>query len=434
MPPYLTTFFTLRNYMKLTSLLIKNIKKHDILFIKTWQPYNRVKMHVKSTQLSNLLRLGITPTLAATQVKPSPGVRSPRLFYKSKSRRLLKKLRRLNIMPNLKPTRGALTLLRVLRKRIRRQRLFRKPRLITIPKVMRGLFNKYLNCLVAKHSGFKRGRASLNCGANWQKKFRLNHLALKSYAAVANISYLVMPKQGITVGRVSGLYSFLRFYHQLVFYPYMFIKALSAGGFKKTTQLGANYARSYDGRGSTVSKKDIYLNYLLINFIEALCSKKVYINILKNQLNSLKSAHKLILLLWSLKLNRFFFRFDKQVKINFFLTLVYIALSSKDLTLLMNILEHYLLRLKFWQHRGFFIFFTYILKYYFIDIFPELGLKGVQFEVKGKISVGGNSRKRKILIKILQAAKANYSLKTKYQFRSVKTLAGALGLKLWLYY
>lgn len=51
-------------------------------------------------------------------------------------------------------------------------------------------------------------------------------------------------------------------------------------------------------------------------------------------------------------------------------------------------------RLSFWKYKIIFRFLKYILRYVFEPNFALMGLRGVKFQLKGKISVAGNARTR----------------------------------------
>jgi len=65
-----------------------------------------------------------------------------------------------------------------------------------------------------------------------------------------------------------------------------------------------------------------------------------------------------------------------------------------------------------------------------LEIFPELGVKGIKFRLKGKISVSGNARTRKINCIIGQTGMATYQNKILHSLELVRTFTGVLGLQI----
>jgi len=180
--------------------------------------------------------------------------------------------------------------------------------------------------------------------------------------------------------------------------------------------------------------KSIYLYQNLVNFLENKTSHLVYLNIIKTKAVTLSSRDNALVSVWAIKLSRFKLRFKNRFDMRNFVLIVYYSLKNRDLTLMLNLFQNAILRLKFWQHRMFFKFIVYLFAFQFVSAFRSLKLRGIHFEVKGKISLGGNSRKKKIVLKLRKTFRSNIKLKSAFKFKPINTISGALGLKLWIYY
>ena len=88
----------------------------------------------------------------------------------------------------------------------------------------------------------------------------------------------------------------------------------------------------------------------------------------------------------------------------------------------------------FKNHRKFInIFSTTILKYNYIYL-NTLKIKGFYFSVKGKISVAGNGKKKRSILKIGKVFKSTKFVKIEHKHSVVKTNFGALGVNMIIAY
>ena len=62
--------------------------------------------------------------------------------------------------------------------------------------------------------------------------------------------------------------------------------------------------------------------------------------------------------------------------------------------------------------------------------FKELAVKGVKFQLKGKVSVAGNARTRTVFHTIGFTSHGTFNNKILYKLNLIKTFTGVLGLKL----
>lgn len=177
-----------------------------------------------------------------------------------------------------------------------------------------------------------------------------------------------------------------------------------------------------------------WYNNSLLRFLEFVSGKKVLIKIygfLNNVLSFEERAH---CLLWAQKLKNF----KKILGPNLYLTesleIIYISLKLKDSVFLLNWMLNTMQKISFWKYRLFFRYLKYILRYFFSSVFRDLAIKGLKFQLKGKISVAGNARTRTILQTIGQTSHSTYNNKVLYELGLVRTFTGVLGLKVWIFF
>jgi len=106
------------------------------------------------------------------------------------------------------------------------------------------------------------------------------------------------------------------------------------------------------------------------------------------------------------------------------------ATANKDLHLLMKVITHLTPKIEYKNHRRFFKFIIFMFRAFYVYLFQNFNVKGMQFEFKGKISVKGNARKRKMYYKLAKPSRSTYTFSTKYIYKTVKTYMGVLGLKI----
>ncbi len=111
-------------------------------------------------------------------------------------------------------------------------------------------------------------------------------------------------------------------------------------------------------------------------------------------------------------------------------SLLFSSFLFQDIYLFKNWLRIKMIKMSFKKHRR----FLYYLKVFLINLFlpyiKKFNLEGFYIKVKGKIGLGGNSKKRSYSIKCGKFARYNKNLKLYYDFFSVSTLSGSLGVKI----
>lgn len=165
-----------------------------------------------------------------------------------------------------------------------------------------------------------------------------------------------------------------------------------------------------------------FFNHFLSFFFNEKCFLKIQ-NIASfffdhvNFLNFLKTK-------MSKKLKTFHFTFFTD---EFFEVLIF-SFRQKNLTVFMQWFRSFFEKLPFIYHKKFLQLFSIFFKLFFIYFANEFNIKGFYLNIKGKISVGGNAKKRQYTIVTGTVSK---SLKKNCFFfdqNQVRTITGVLGL------
>ncbi len=171
---------------------------------------------------------------------------------------------------------------------------------------------------------------------------------------------------------------------------------------------------------------------VLIRFFEFLTGKKVYFKIFNFLQNKLSMSEKSQCLIWSQKVKYFRKVLGPRLFLNESLQIIYLSLKYKDPFLLSNWMASTMQKISFWKLKTFLRYIKYVLRYFFWVIFRELNIKGVKFQLKGKISVAGNGRKRTAFHTVGFTSHTTFNNKILYKLNLVRTFTGVLGFKVWI--
>jgi hypothetical protein len=136
--------------------------------------------------------------------------------------------------------------------------------------------------------------------------------------------------------------------------------------------------------------------------------------------------------LWSQKIKNFRKMLGPRLYLVESLQILFLSLKLKDPFLLSNWISSLMQKLSFWKHRLLFHYFKYVLRYFLWGSFKDLKLKGIKFQLKGKISVAGNSRTRTIIMSVGYTSHSSFSNKILSNLKLIPTFTGVLGLRVWL--
>lgn len=172
----------------------------------------------------------------------------------------------------------------------------------------------------------------------------------------------------------------------------------------------------------------------LTRFIESISGKKALIKLyafLNNYLSFYEKSH---CLLWAQKLKNFRKILGPRLYLAESLEIIYLSLKLKDSFFLLNWMISIMQKISFWKYKLFFRYLRYVFRYFFSLVFEELGIRGLKFQLKGKISVAGNARTRTVLQKIGQVSHSKFDNKISYELGLIRTFTGVLGLKVWIFF
>lgn len=168
-----------------------------------------------------------------------------------------------------------------------------------------------------------------------------------------------------------------------------------------------------------------YLNTFLNN-------KNLFLSLQKNNIKIIEksSLYKLLIN----KTRRLGFLKEISFKIKSFINLVLICLYNKDIILLKNTIKGILEKLHFKKHKKFLYNLKVLLKSIAYIFFYKFKCLGLYIKIKGKIGVGGSSKKKIFTFKLGSFSFTKKSQKLIYTKDSIRTYSGVLGFESYLTY
>ena len=116
------------------------------------------------------------------------------------------------------------------------------------------------------------------------------------------------------------------------------------------------------------------------------------------------------------------------------LKIFHLAFRLKDPTFLSAWIREMLKRTSFWKYRVLFRYVKYLVRHLFFTVFDDLQFKGFKLKLKGKISVGGNSRARTLMYRVGETSQSTFKNKITHDLNFVYTFTGVMGFQLWFYF
>ena len=110
------------------------------------------------------------------------------------------------------------------------------------------------------------------------------------------------------------------------------------------------------------------------------------------------------------------------------------SMRLKDPTFLANWIRGMIKRMSFWKYRVLFRYLKFLIQHLFRFSFLDLQFKGLKLRLKGKISVGGNSRSRVLFYRVGDTSHSTMNNRIAYDLSYIYTFTGVLGFKLWFFY
>jgi len=177
-----------------------------------------------------------------------------------------------------------------------------------------------------------------------------------------------------------------------------------------------------------------HYQYTLIQFLESMSGKRVYLKFNPFIENSLTFLDLSRCMVWGQRVIGFKRILGPKIFLNESLRIIYLSIKNKDSTFLTNWIKAMLYRMSFWKYRVIFRYLKYVVRVLFKPYFGDLDFKGLKIKLKGKISIAGNGRTRTLMYRIGQTSNATFDNRVNYTLTLVHTFTGVLGFQLWFYY
>ena len=177
-----------------------------------------------------------------------------------------------------------------------------------------------------------------------------------------------------------------------------------------------------------------FFSFIFIKLFSLFLNKKIYIFINKNPLQNFSLFDITYIKTY---LSTFFLTnliFNEIFHIKTFFFLIYFAFKWVDFSWFFPYLQIILLKLNIFKHKLFFSFLFNFFYSHFYFILSKLKLVGFFFNLKGKLGVAGNSRKRRLFLNFGFTAHFNFKYKVYYKQVVLKTITGSVGCSVWLFY
>lgn len=270
-----------------------------------------------------------------------------------------------------------------------------------------------------------------NSGSNLSLLNKLNSISLNfsKYSAFrvfnnTNLNFLFIynllnhkksANRGLLTNNVISNYNF----KYLFIYYFFFVQNIKSG-------LSKYFSSSYQNNF-------FFLKFFVLKFINSMVrDKDVFLSFNKNNLDVLSDKSFYFYLLKKVKYLRFLSEINLKSKS--FLNLLLVFLYNKDVVLFKNAIKSILENLHFKTHRKFLYNLKIILKSLSPIFYSRFKCLGLFIRVKGKIGVGGNSKKRKFVYKLGSFSFTKKNQKLAYSKDSIRTYSGVLGMEIYLTY
>ena len=91
-------------------------------------------------------------------------------------------------------------------------------------------------------------------------------------------------------------------------------------------------------------------------------------------------------------------------------------------------------KVQFFKHKNYIMFFKSIFTYLNKNMFKKLGIRGLYFDIRGKVAVKGDSKKRHILLRYGECTFSQKSIRVAPSYGLVNTFTGILGVTFILFF
>lgn len=175
-----------------------------------------------------------------------------------------------------------------------------------------------------------------------------------------------------------------------------------------------------------------YLYYYASSVLESFLKKRVYFKISSKTKIPKREFHNLIYIFqkhrnFQTKVGRGFFFFEM-------LEIIWLSFSHKDLNYLIDWFIKTMNRIPFKQHKKLLSVFKFVIIKYFSVFSNKSDIRGFFFDIRGKVGVSGNAKKRHFSFYNGMYSKTTKNSRFDYQHDIIRTFTGALGVTMILYY
>jgi len=167
-------------------------------------------------------------------------------------------------------------------------------------------------------------------------------------------------------------------------------------------------------------------------FLEYCCGKKIMFNNNSFLMTYLEFDERASCALWTPKLRVFRKMLGPRLFLNESLTILYICIKLKDPYLLSAWLLNLFYKISFWKYKLLFRYLYYVLKYFMWNSVAVKYIKGLRFQLKGKVSVAGNARTRTVFTSIGATGNGNLNKRVLTNLNLLKTFTGVISFRTWL--
>lgn len=169
----------------------------------------------------------------------------------------------------------------------------------------------------------------------------------------------------------------------------------------------------------------------IIKFMQFCTGKKILFKVYPYLYNALTAEEQIRCSLWSQKIKYYRKVLGPKLFLRESLQIMYLCLKHKDIHLFSNWTTAMFYKISFWKYKTFLRYLKYVLRYFFLGIYRKIEFKGIKFQLKGKISVAGNSRTRTSYHYVGFTSHSTFNNKILHKLSLVRTFTGVLGFKIW---
>jgi len=131
-------------------------------------------------------------------------------------------------------------------------------------------------------------------------------------------------------------------------------------------------------------------------------------------------------------------RFHYKIGTGFFLKeavqVILISIRMKDPEFFLGWFTKIMEKVAFFRHKHYIMFFRSVFTYLSRYAFKRMGLKGLYFDIRGKVAVKGDSKKRHILLRYGECTFSQKSIHVSSAYSKVHTFTGVLGVTFMLFF